>query len=66
MRGGGATASVAATGKARVVVVEASQVNGLLSSIPGFATRFYHSIATTLANRVEYTTDTIPDLLNED
>ncbi len=66
VRGGGATASVAATGKARVVVVEASQVNGLLSSIPGFATRFYHSIATTLANRVEYTTDTIPDLLNED
>ena len=66
VRGGGATAAVVAIGRTRVVVVEAVRVNGLLSSIPGFAARFYHSIATTLANRVEYTTNSIPELMDGD
>jgi extracellular factor (EF) 3-hydroxypalmitic acid methyl ester biosynthesis protein len=52
----GATASVIAEDDVVVDVVKESDLLGLLSSDPGFSTRFYQSLAVTMAHRLRLTT----------
>lgn len=48
----GATASVIASETAEVQVITEQYLLSLLNSVPGLATRFYHSLALTLAQRL--------------
>jgi extracellular factor (EF) 3-hydroxypalmitic acid methyl ester biosynthesis protein len=48
----GASASVVADGTVDVSVIEEPQLNALLSSVSGLATRFYQTLAVTLAYRL--------------
>lgn len=48
----GATATVVADGLVEVGMIEGQYVYSLLSSVPGFAARFYHSLAISLAKRL--------------
>ncbi len=53
LQGKGASASVVAEDLVEVCVMPISQVNGLLISVPGLATRFYQTLAVTLAQRLQ-------------
>ena len=48
----GASASVIAEGEVTAHVITEEQLLALLVSVPGFATRFYHSLAVELARRL--------------
>ena len=52
----GASASVVADEETEVEVIEGCFVQALLYSIPGFAGRFFHSLAVTLSHRLRGTT----------
>ena len=52
----GASASVVADEEAEVEVIEGCYVQALLYSAPGFAARFFHSLAVTLSHRLRGTT----------
>ncbi|MFH0822240.1 MAG: cyclic nucleotide-binding domain-containing protein [Pseudomonadota bacterium] len=62
----GASASVYADDEVDVDVVEGAQANALMMSVPGFATRFYQSLAITLAHRLRKTSMLIPSLMVEE
>jgi CRP-like cAMP-binding protein len=66
LEGSGATASVVADQTVDVSVIDSADVYALLSSVPGFATRFYQSLALTLARRLEEMTSLLPPLIVED
>lgn len=51
-----ASATVIADTAVKAVVIEAPDVYAVLSSVPGFATRFYLCLARTLAERLDETT----------
>jgi CRP-like cAMP-binding protein len=51
----GASASVIAEGDVEVDVVDGCYVQALLFSVPGFAARFFHSLAVTLSQRLRET-----------
>jgi extracellular factor (EF) 3-hydroxypalmitic acid methyl ester biosynthesis protein len=53
----GASASVVADGQVDVSVIEEAQLNAMLSSISGLATRFYQTLAVTLAHRLREASD---------
>ena len=55
----GASASVAADGPVEVLLVEGIALNALLASVPGFATRFYQSLAVALSARLRSTSFTV-------
>ncbi len=59
----GASASVFADSDVDVDVIEGHHVNALLASVPGFGTRFYQSLAVTLAHRLRATSMLIPPLM---
>jgi extracellular factor (EF) 3-hydroxypalmitic acid methyl ester biosynthesis protein len=66
LEGGGASASVVADEYVEVDVIEGADVNTLLASVPGFATRFYQSLAVRLSERLAETTSALPPLIVED
>src|SRR5919202_1010241 len=49
-----------------VAVVDGPRLYSLLASVPGFASRFYQSVAATLAQRLRDTAALLPPLLIED
>ena len=53
----GASASVIAEEDAEIKIIDGSQLQSLLSSVPGLATRFYQSVALTLAQRLRRLSD---------
>lgn len=53
----GASASVVADGPVDVSVIEEAHLNALLSSVSGLATRFYQTLAVTLAHRLREASD---------
>ena len=53
----GASASVIAEEDAEVKIINEAQIQSLLSSVPGLATRFYQSLALTLAQRLRRLSD---------
>ena len=53
----GASAFVVADGPVDVSVIEEAQLNALLTSISGLATRFYQTLAVTLAHRLREASD---------
>ncbi|MBI5251357.1 MAG: cyclic nucleotide-binding domain-containing protein [Desulfomonile tiedjei] len=59
----GASASVFADSDVDVDVIEGHHVNALMASVPGFGTRFYQSLAVTLAHRLRATSMLIPPLM---
>jgi extracellular factor (EF) 3-hydroxypalmitic acid methyl ester biosynthesis protein len=59
----GASASVFADTDMEVDVIEGHHVNALMASVPGFGTRFYQSLAVTLAHRLRATSMLIPPLM---
>ena len=63
----GASASVIADEDGTVVdIIEGRDIQNLLSSVPGFGTRFYHSVALTLSERLRTASAMLPPLLVED
>ena len=54
----GASASVVADDEVEVDVIPGEHVRRLLDSLPGFAARFYHSLAVTLSERLRRTSRT--------
>jgi len=62
----GASASVYAETDAVVDVIEGHHVLALMASVPGFGTRFYQSLALTLAHRLRSTSMLIPPLMMEE
>src|SRR5579872_1777097 len=62
----GASASVVADSDVEVAVVSAEDVRALLAFVPGFATRFYESLALTLSQRLRELTSSLPPLIAED
>jgi CRP-like cAMP-binding protein/SAM-dependent methyltransferase len=62
----GASASVYADSEVEVDVVAGHNVNALMASVPGFGTRFYQSLAVTLAHRLRSTSMMIPALMVEE
>jgi CRP-like cAMP-binding protein len=52
-----ASASVVADGEVEVDVIDGSFVQALLYSVPGFAARFFQSLAVTLSARLRGTSD---------
>ncbi|MEW6351827.1 MAG: cyclic nucleotide-binding domain-containing protein [Thermodesulfobacteriota bacterium] len=62
----GASASVFAEEDVELDVFEGYHVNALMTSVPGFSTRFFQSLAVTLAHRVRETSKLIPPLLVEE
>jgi extracellular factor (EF) 3-hydroxypalmitic acid methyl ester biosynthesis protein len=61
-----ASASVIADGDVQVAVIEGADIHALLASVPGFATRFYQSLAVTLSQRLRELTAFLPPLIVED
>ncbi len=59
----GASASVFADSEVEADIVEGYHVNALMASVPGFGTRFYQSLAVTLAHRLRATSMLIPPLM---
>jgi extracellular factor (EF) 3-hydroxypalmitic acid methyl ester biosynthesis protein len=57
---------VVADSDVEVAVVSAEAVRALLASVPGFATRFYESLALTLSQRLRELTSSLPPLIAED
>ena len=57
LQGKGASASVIAEDNVEVRVMHFMHVNGLLNSVPGLATRFYQTLAVTLAHRLQKASD---------
>ena len=55
----GASASVIADSELGVDVIDGDQLNNFLSSVPGFATRFYASLSLMLSQRLRETTSRI-------
>jgi CRP-like cAMP-binding protein len=53
----GAGASVIADEPTEMEIVSGEEVDALLQSVPGFATRFYMSLAATLARRLRATSE---------
>jgi CRP-like cAMP-binding protein len=53
LQGKGASASVIAEDEVEARVMHFMHVNGLLNSVPGLATRFYQTLAVTLAQRLQ-------------
>jgi extracellular factor (EF) 3-hydroxypalmitic acid methyl ester biosynthesis protein len=66
LEGGGASATVVADEDVEVAVIEGADLNALLASVPGFATRFYQSLAVRLSERVAEMTAALPPLIVED
>ncbi len=67
LHGEGADVTVIAdSDREEVDVVELSELVSLLGSVVGFATRFYHSMALGLADRLKLTSAQLPSLLVED
>ncbi|MCI0394882.1 MAG: cyclic nucleotide-binding domain-containing protein [Chloroflexi bacterium] len=57
LEGSGASASVVADGDVDVSVIAEAHLNSLLASVPGLATRFYQTLAVTLAYRLREASD---------
>lgn len=57
LEGQGASASAIAEEDAEVKIIDGPQLQSLLSSVPGLATRFYQSLALTLAQRLRRLSD---------
>ena len=53
LQGKEASASVIAVDQVEVRMMHFVHVNGLLNSVPGLATRFYQTLAMTLAQRLQ-------------
>ncbi len=62
----GASASVYADDEVETDLYDGHHVNALMTSVPGFAARFYQSLAISLAHRLRETSRLIPPLLVED
>ncbi len=61
----GASATVVADTVCEIGEIDAIHVHTLLSSVPGFAPRFYHSLALLLSRRLRHTTQSImPGMLS--
>jgi len=63
---GVASASVVADGTIEVAVIDGADIHALLASIPGFAARFYESLALTMSQRLREVTEILPPLIVED
>jgi extracellular factor (EF) 3-hydroxypalmitic acid methyl ester biosynthesis protein len=61
-----ASATVVANKSLSVLHIEESQINALLHSVPGFATRLYQSLAHSLTKRLRERTALIPPFTIED
>jgi len=59
----GASASVVANEEVDVDVIEGQQMAALLASVPGFATRFYLSVAVGLSQRLREASGHLPPVL---
>ena len=66
VEGDRASASVIADGDVQVAVVDGADIQALLASVPGLATRFYQSLALTLSQRLRELTVSLPPLIVED
>jgi CRP-like cAMP-binding protein len=66
VEGDSASASVIADEDVQVAVIDGADVQALLASVPGFATRFYQSLALTLSQRLRELTVSLPPLIVED
>lgn len=62
----GASASVVADARSRVLAIGGRRLNSLLQSVPGLGARFYQSLAVILARRLRETTAMLPPLLVEE
>jgi extracellular factor (EF) 3-hydroxypalmitic acid methyl ester biosynthesis protein len=62
----GASASVVASSRTRVLSIGGRRLNSLLQSVPGLGARFYQSLAVLLARRLRLTTAMIPALMVEE
>ncbi|HSH05718.1 MAG TPA: cyclic nucleotide-binding domain-containing protein [Anaerolineae bacterium] len=60
-----ASASIIAANDTEMLIVEETYVYGLMVSVPGFATRFYQTLAVTLAHRLREASDEIARLNNQ-
>lgn len=61
-----ASASVIADDDVQVAVIDGADIQALLASVPGLATRFYQSLALTLSQRLRELTAVLPPLIVED
>jgi CRP-like cAMP-binding protein len=61
-----ASASVIADEEVQVAVIDGADIQALLASVPGLATRFYQSLALTLSQRLRELTAFLPPLIVED
>jgi extracellular factor (EF) 3-hydroxypalmitic acid methyl ester biosynthesis protein len=66
VEGDSASASVIADEDVQVAVIDGADIQALLASVPGFATRFYQSLALTLSQRLRELTVSLPPLIVED
>lgn len=55
----GSSATFVAVGEVRLLVLPDQDFQSLMASVPGFATRVYHSLAARLANRLRETVSTL-------
>lgn len=51
-----ASASIVAVERSEADVIESADLHSLMGSVPGFSSRFYHSLAATLSERLRATT----------
>jgi extracellular factor (EF) 3-hydroxypalmitic acid methyl ester biosynthesis protein len=66
VEGDSASASVIADEELDAAVIDDADVQALLASVPGFATRFYQSLTLTLSQRLRELTASLPPLIVED
>ena len=66
VEGDSASASVIADEDVQVAVIDGADIQALLASVPGLATRFYQSLALTLSQRLRELTVSLPPLIVED
>jgi extracellular factor (EF) 3-hydroxypalmitic acid methyl ester biosynthesis protein len=66
VEGDSASASVIADEDVQVAVINGVDIQALLTSVPGLATRFYQSLALTLSQRLRELTVFLPPLIVED
>lgn len=62
----GASASIIAEEPTEIDVIDGALIGALLESVPGFAARFYHSLAALLSQRLRETSSLLPHLMVED
>jgi CRP-like cAMP-binding protein len=61
----GASATIVAEEDVEVNFLDKNDIQSLLNSVPGLATRFYHSLAVDLSSRLRQTSALIPPLMAE-